>query len=76
MASRANRSKSIGWQISPFQKEIAGVNLGMGLGAIAASAARYAAAWVMFFMAAALLWSAAAVHVADMKKSGNFAVLK
>jgi len=67
-------AKSIGWQTSPFQKEIAGANLGIGLGAIAASTGGPSAAWTMFFMAAACLWSAAAVHVIDMRQRKNFAI--
>lgn len=67
-------AKSIGWLTSPFQKEIAGANLGLGLGAIVASGAGRGAAWVIFFMAAAFLWSAAAVHIADMRERKNFAI--
>jgi hypothetical protein len=67
-------AESIGWSPSPFQKEIAGANLGIGLGALAASALGPQAAWAMFLMAAGFLWSAAAVHVADMVKRRNFAI--
>jgi len=65
---------SIGWAPSPFQKEIAGANLGIGLGAVAASMLGAPAAWAMTIMAAGFLWSAAAVHVADMVKRKNFAI--
>ncbi len=65
---------SIGWAPSPFQKEIAGANLGIGLGAVAASALGAPAAWAMTVMAAGFLWSAAAVHVADMVRRKNFAI--
>lgn len=65
---------SIGWAPSPFQKEIAGANLGIGLGALAASAVGPQAAWAMTIMAAGFLWSAAATHVADMVGRGNFAI--
>lgn len=65
---------SIGWAPSPFQKEIAGANLGIGLGAIAASALGTPAAWAMTVMAAGFLWSAAAVHIADMVRRKNFAI--
>ncbi len=67
-------AKSIGWAPSPFQKEIAGANLGIGLGALAASALGPEAAWAMTIMAAGFLWSAAAVHVADMVRRKNFAI--
>lgn len=67
-------AKSIGWLPSPFQKEIAGANLGIGLGAIAASIGGPSAAWAIFLMAAAFLWSAAAVHVMDMRERKNFAI--
>jgi len=67
-------AQSIGWTASPFQKEIAGVNLGIGLGAIAASALGPEAAWAMTIMAAGFLWSAATVHVFDMVKRKNFAI--
>lgn len=67
-------AQSIGWAPSPFQKEIAGANLGIGLGAIAASLLGSEAAWAMTVMAAGFLWSAAAVHVTDMVKRGNFAI--
>jgi uncharacterized protein DUF6790 len=67
-------AKSIGWAPSPFQKEIAGANLGIGLGAIAASVLGVPAAWAMTFMAAGFLWSAAAVHISSMIRSGNFAI--
>lgn len=67
-------ARSIGWAPSPFQHEIAGANLGIGLGAIAASVLGVSAAWTMFVVAASFLWSAAAVHVADMIRSRNFAI--
>lgn len=67
-------AKSIGWAPSPFQKEIAGANLGIGLGGIAASILGIPAAWTMFFVAASFLWSAAAVHVVDMIRRKNFAI--
>jgi hypothetical protein len=64
----------VGWAPSPFQHEIAGANLGIGLGAIAASVVGVSAAWTMFVVAASFLWSAAAVHIADMVRSKNFAI--
>lgn len=67
-------AKSIGWAPSPFQHEIAGANLGIGLGAIAASHLGVPAAWAMWVMAAGFLWSAAAVHIASMVRGGNFAI--
>lgn len=67
-------AESIGWAPSPFQKEIAGANLGIGLGAVAASVLGSEAAWAMTFMAAGFLWSAAAVHVTDMVRRKNFAI--
>jgi uncharacterized protein DUF6790 len=67
-------AQSIGWAPSPFQKEIAGANLGIGLGAVAASVLGPEAAWAMTIMAAGFLWSAAAVHVADMVRRKNFAI--
>lgn len=67
-------AKSIGWAPSPFQHEIAGANLGIGLGAIAASVLGVSAAWTMFVVAASFLWSAAAVHIADIVRSKNFAI--
>jgi hypothetical protein len=67
-------AQSIGWAPSPFQKEIAGANLGIGLGAVAASVLGVPAAWAMTFMAAGFLWSAAAVHVTDMVRRKNFAI--
>ena len=68
------RRQSIGWAPSPFQKEIAGANLGIGLGAVAASMLGAPAAWAMTIMAAGFLWSAAAVHVSDMVRRKNFAI--
>jgi len=67
-------AQSIGWAPSPFQKEIAGANLGIGIGAIAASTLGPAAAWAVTFVAAGFLWSAAAVHIADMVRRRNFAI--
>jgi hypothetical protein len=67
-------AQSIGWAPSPFQKEIAGANLGIGLGAIAASGLGAPAVWAMTVMAAGFLWSAAAVHVSDMVRRKNFAI--
>ncbi len=67
-------AKSIGWLPSSFQKEIAGPNLGLGLGAIVASDGGRWAAWAIFFMAAAFFWSAAAVHIADMREQWNLAM--
>jgi hypothetical protein len=65
---------SIGWAPSPFQKEIAGANLGIGLGAVAATVLGPEAAWAMTIMAAGFLWSAASVHIADMVRRQNFAI--
>lgn len=65
---------SIGWSPSPFQKEIAGANLGIGLGASAASILGPEAAWAMTVMVAGFLWSAAAVHIDDMVRRKNFAI--
>ena len=67
-------AQSIGWASSPFQHEIAGANLGIGLGAITASVLGVSAAWTMFVVAASFLWSAAAVHIADIVRSKNFAI--
>ena len=67
-------ANSIGWAPSPFQKEIAGANLGIGLGAIAASVLGTHAAWAMTIMAAGFLWSAASVHIYDMVRRRNFAI--
>jgi Family of unknown function (DUF6790) len=67
-------AKSIGWAPSPFQHEIAGANLSIGLGAIAASHLGVPAAWAMSVMAAGFLWSAAAVHISSMVRSDNFAI--
>jgi hypothetical protein len=67
-------ARSIGWPPSPFQKEIAGANLGIGLGAIAAAFIGRPAGWAIFVVASSFLWSAAATHVWDMVKSKNFAI--
>jgi hypothetical protein len=48
-------AKSIGWTPSPFQHEVAGANLGIALGAIAATVLGIAAAWPVFFVAAGFL---------------------
>jgi hypothetical protein len=50
-------ARSIGWAPSPFQKEIAGANLGIGFGAVVASTLGVPAAWTMFFVGASFLWS-------------------
>ena len=67
-------ARSIGWPMSPFQKEIAGANLGIELGAIAAAFIGRPAGWAIFVVGASFLWSAAATHVWDMVKSKNFAI--
>lgn len=67
-------AKSIGWETSPFQYEIAGANLGIGLGAVAATALGPTAAWVIFIVATSFLWSAAATHIGDMIRNRNFAI--
>lgn len=67
-------ARSIGWEPSPFQHEIAGANLGIGLSAITAAVLGPTAAWAVFVMAASFLWSAASVHIRDMARSGNFAI--
>jgi len=67
-------AQSIGWAPNPFQKEIAGANLGIGLGAIAASVLGPEAAWAMTVMAAGFLLGAASVHIADMVRRKNFAI--
>jgi hypothetical protein len=65
---------SIGWEPSPFQHEVGGANLGIGLGAIAAAVLGTGAAWAIFFVAAGFLWTAAVVHLIDMVRRGNFAI--
>ncbi len=70
----AQVAHSIGWPPSPFQHEIAGANLGIGLGAIAASMLGRRAAWTMFVVSASFLWSDAGVHVYSMLESSNFAI--
>jgi hypothetical protein len=67
-------AKSIGWQTSPFQQEVGGANLGIGLAAIAATFLGEAGGWVVFLMAASFLWGAALVHVRDMVRDKNFAI--
>ena len=67
-------AQSIGWAASPFQHEIGAANLGIGLGAIAASILGLTAAWAIFFVAASFSWGAAAVHISDMFRKGNFAI--
>ncbi|MFD0987899.1 DUF6790 family protein [Methyloligella solikamskensis] len=71
---RQRVADSIGWDASPFQLEIAGANLGIGLGAIAASMLGGPAAWAIFFVSAGFLWSAAATHLKDMFSEANFAI--
>ncbi|XSG83010.1 MAG: DUF6790 family protein [Methyloligella sp. ZOD6] len=71
---RQRVADSIGWDPSPFQFEIAGANLGIGLGAIAASMLGEPAGWAIFFVAAGFLWSAAATHIRDMIAEANFAI--
>lgn len=65
---------SIGWQPSPFQHEIAGANLGIGLSAVTAAVLGPPAAWAIFVMAASFLWSASATHIADMVRTRNFSI--
>ena len=65
---------SIGWQTSPFQKEVGAANLGIGLSAIAAAFLGEGAGWAVFLMAASFLWGAALVHVRDMVAEKNFAI--
>jgi hypothetical protein len=67
-------AESIGWPASPFQHEIGSANLGIGVGAIAASILGAIAAWVIFFVAACFLWGAAIVHARDMLSRNNFAI--
>jgi len=67
-------ARSIGWQTSPFQKEIGAANLGIGLSAIVASVLGAGAGWAVFVMAACFLWGAAIVHVRDMVTEKNFAI--
>ncbi|ODA66682.1 hypothetical protein A7A08_02450 [Methyloligella halotolerans] len=73
-AMRERVAESIGWEVSPFQLEIAGANLGIGLGAIAASMLGEPSGWAIFFVAAGFLWSAAATHLKDMFTEANFAI--
>jgi hypothetical protein len=65
---------SIGWQTSPFQQEVGGANLGIGVAAIAATFLGTPAGWAVFLMAASFLWGAALVHVRDMVRDKNFAI--
>ena len=67
-------ARSIGWAPSPFQIEIGGANLGLGLGALAASVLGHKAGWAITLVAAGFLWSAASVHLRDVIRNGNFAI--
>lgn len=67
-------ARSIGWAPSPFQHEVGWANLGIGTAAIAAPFLGGGAAWAVTLMAACFLWGAAAVHVRDMVRAGNFAI--
>jgi hypothetical protein len=68
-------AQSIGWPASPpFQHEIGSANLGIGVGAIAASILGAEAAWAIFFVAACFQWGAAFVHMRDMVRKKNFAI--
>ena len=67
-------AKSIGWQASPFQVEIGGANLGIGLSAIGAVFLGDSAGWAVFLASASFLWGAAFVHLREMVRKGNFAI--
>lgn len=65
---------SIGWAAgSPFQTEVAGANLGIGLIGFLGFWRRDA--WLPFIIAkTAFAWTAGATHVVDLVRHGNFAV--
>jgi hypothetical protein len=68
---RERFARSFGWKPSPFQYDLAGATVGIGLGAIAAAVLGLAAAWAIFFVAASFMWGATTVHVTNMVRSGN-----
>jgi hypothetical protein len=67
-------ARSIGWDPSPFQLEVAGANLGIALAAITATFLGPGAAWATLLVAASFLWGAAVVHVNDISRKGNFSI--
>jgi len=67
-------AKSIGWETSPFQIEVGWANVGIGLGAIAASFLGFGAAVAITIMAACFLWGAAKVHTEEMIQEKNFSI--
>jgi hypothetical protein len=64
----------VGARPAHFQHEIAGANLGIALGAAAATVLGTAAAWAVCLVAAGFLWSAAGTHIRDMVRNRNFAI--
>jgi len=52
-------ARSIGWSPSPFQFQVGVANLGIGVGAIAATWLGRPAGWPVLLMSACFLWGAA-----------------
>jgi len=63
----------IGWQTSPFQKEVGFASLGFSVASFIAFRGSFGARLAALVAPACFLWGAAAGHVVDMVKSHNFA---
>lgn len=65
---------SIGWAAgSPFQTEVAGANLGIGLIGFLGFWRR--SFWLPYILAkAAFMWTAGATHIVDIVENGNMAI--
>ena len=65
---------SIGWAPSPFQWEVGGANLGIGIAGVWASSFGREYWLAVIIMAAAFLWVAGVGHIREIVRSHNLAV--
>ena len=67
-------AESIGWQPSPFQWEVGGANLGLGIAGVMASSFDRDYWLAVIIVAMGFLWVAGIGHIREIVKQHNYAV--
>jgi hypothetical protein len=67
-------ARSIGWQPSPFQWEVGGANLGIGVAGVMASSFGTDYWLAVIVVAMTFLWVAGIGHIREIVKERNFAI--
>lgn len=67
-------ARSIGWQPSPFQWEVGGANLGIGIAGVLAGSFGTEYWLAVIVMAMTFLWVAGVGHIREIVRERNFAI--